>query len=140
MLAIVTSLQYRSRLGLPTILHKIRGHTHILGKDLAYVATKRVITTFKDISEHQKVTVTIGKYADRPEFRVMYTDKPPTPPITLGYCFLEPISNNPYRTGTNWTRITPNDKKPLFPRTISTQKPLILDNRMLFLQISSRNP
>jgi ribonuclease HI len=80
---IVSSIQYRIRLSLPTILHRIRGHTNIRGNDLEDAAAKRVVRAFKDIREHQKVTVTIGKYAERPEFRVMYTDKPPTPSITL---------------------------------------------------------
>jgi ribonuclease HI len=66
--AIVKSLQYRIRLGLATILHKIRGHTQINGNDLADAAAKRVVTAFEDIPEHQKLTVTIGKYAERPEF------------------------------------------------------------------------
>jgi hypothetical protein len=67
--AIVTSLQYRIRLGLPTILRKIRRHTNIRGNDLIDAAAKRVVTYFESIPEHQKVTVTIGKYAERPEFR-----------------------------------------------------------------------
>ncbi len=78
--AIVNSLQYKIRLGLPIILHKIRGHTNINGNDLTDGVAKRVVTSFQGILEHQKVTVTIGKYAERPEFLVMYTDKPPTPP------------------------------------------------------------
>jgi ribonuclease HI len=78
--AIVNSLQYMIRLGLLIILHKIRGHININGNDLADAAAKRVVTSFEDIPEHQKVTVTIRKYAERPEFWVMYTDKPPTPP------------------------------------------------------------
>jgi hypothetical protein len=53
------------------------------GNDLADAAAKRVLISFEDIPEHQKVTVTIGKYAERPEFWVMHTDKPPTPPISL---------------------------------------------------------
>jgi hypothetical protein len=81
--AIVTSLEYMIRLGLPTIPYKIRGHTNIKGNDLANAAAKRAITSFEDIPEHQKVTVTIGKYAERPEFRVLHTDKPLTPPISL---------------------------------------------------------
>ena len=52
------------RLGLPTILHKIRGHTNIKGNDLAYEAAKRVVTAFGDIPKHQKVTVIIGKHAE----------------------------------------------------------------------------
>ena len=47
------------------------------GNDLADFATKQVVTSFEDIPEHQKVMVTIGKHAKRPEFRVVYTDKPP---------------------------------------------------------------
>ncbi len=61
---IVNSLQYRIKLGLPTILRKIRGHTNIKGNDLVDAAAKRVVTTFEDIPAHQKVTVTIGKYAE----------------------------------------------------------------------------
>jgi hypothetical protein len=38
--AIVTSLQYMIKLGLPKILHKIRRHTNITGNDLAYAAAK----------------------------------------------------------------------------------------------------
>jgi hypothetical protein len=81
--AVVNSLQCRIRLGLPTTLHKIRGHTNIKGNDLANVAAKRVVTSFEDIPENPKVTVTIGKYAERWEFWVMCTDKPPTPHISL---------------------------------------------------------
>ena len=42
--AIVDLLQYRISLGLPTTLHKIRGHTEINGNDLAGAAAKRVVT------------------------------------------------------------------------------------------------
>jgi hypothetical protein len=66
--AIVTSLQYRISPGLPTMLRKIRGHKNIRGIDLADAATKRVVTSFEDILEHQKVTVTTGKHDERPEF------------------------------------------------------------------------
>jgi ribonuclease HI len=82
-IAIVNLLQYRIGLGLPTKLHKIRGHTEINGNDLADAAAKRVVTEFEKIPEHQKLTVTIGKHAERPEFWVMYTNKPPTPHISL---------------------------------------------------------
>ena len=70
--AVVNLLQYRISLGLPTILHKIRGHTKINGNDLADAAANRVVTSFEDIPKHQKLTVTIGKYAERPKFWVMY--------------------------------------------------------------------
>ena len=69
--AIVISLQYRIKLDPPTILHKIRGHTNIRGIDLVDTATKRVVTSFEGISGHKKVTVTIGKHAERSEFWVM---------------------------------------------------------------------
>ncbi len=67
----VTSLQYRINLGLPTILHKIRGHANIRGNNLVDTADKRVVTSFEHIPGHQNVTVTIGKHAERPEFWVM---------------------------------------------------------------------
>jgi hypothetical protein len=41
--AIVDFLLYRAKLGLPTILHKIRGYTDIRGNDLADAAAKRVV-------------------------------------------------------------------------------------------------
>ena len=63
--AIVNSLQYMIRLGLATILHKIRGHININGNDLANASAKRVVASFEDIPEHQKLTVTIDKYAER---------------------------------------------------------------------------
>ncbi len=70
--------------GLSTILHEIRGQTNIRGNNLADAAAKRIVTSFEDIPEHQKVTVAIGKHAERPElFWVIYTGKPPTPPIPL---------------------------------------------------------
>ena len=71
------------RLGLPPRLQKIRGHTNIKGNDLADEATKRVVTAFGDIPQHQKLPVTIGKHAERPDFWVMYTYKPLTPPVYL---------------------------------------------------------
>jgi ribonuclease HI len=64
--AIVNSLQDRIRLGLATILHKIRGHPNINGNDLADASARRVVASFENIPEHQKVTVTIDKYAERP--------------------------------------------------------------------------
>jgi hypothetical protein len=76
-------MQYRIRLGLPIILHKVRGHTNIRGIDLADAAAKRVVTSFEDIPEPQKATVTIGKHAEQLEFWVMHTEKPPTSPISL---------------------------------------------------------
>ena len=81
--AIVDSLLYRSELGLTTILHKIRGHTNIKGNDLADVAAKRVVAAWDDIPDHQKLTITIGRQAERPPFWVMYTKAPLTPPIHL---------------------------------------------------------
>ena len=80
--SIVTSLQYMISLGLPATLHKIRGRTNIRGKDLADDAAKRAGISFEDIPAHEKVTVNIGYHAERPEFWVMYTGKPPTPPST----------------------------------------------------------
>ena len=59
--AIVDILLYRAGLGLPTVLHKTRGHTNIRGNDLADAAAKRVVTAWDDISEHLKLTVTIGR-------------------------------------------------------------------------------
>jgi hypothetical protein len=80
---IFTLLQYRMNRNLPTVLHKIRSHTNIRGNDLVDAAAKRVVSAFEDIPDHQKVTVTIGKHAERPNYWVMYTNKPPTPPISL---------------------------------------------------------
>ncbi len=51
--AIVDSLLYRAELGLPTILHKIRGHTNIGGNDLADAAVKRVVANWDGIPENQ---------------------------------------------------------------------------------------
>ncbi len=56
--AIVEFLLYRSKLGLPTTLHKIRGHTNIRGNDLADAAAKRVVSAWKDIPESEKITLT----------------------------------------------------------------------------------
>jgi hypothetical protein len=81
--AIVNTLHYRASLGLPTKLNKIRGHTNIRGNDLADAAAKLVVTSFEDIPEHQKLTITIGKQVERPPFWVMYTKNPTTPPISL---------------------------------------------------------
>jgi hypothetical protein len=65
-----------ANLGLSTKLHKIKGHTNIRGSDLANKAAKLVFTSFHDIPEHQKLTVTIGKLAERPPFLVMYANNP----------------------------------------------------------------
>jgi hypothetical protein len=81
--AIVNTLNYRASLGLPTTLNKIRGHTNIRGNDLANAATKLMVTSFENIPEHQKLTFTIGKQAERPPFWVMHTNNPTTPPILL---------------------------------------------------------
>ncbi len=42
-IAIVDYLLYKAELGLPTTLHKIRGHTNIRGNELPDVAAKRVV-------------------------------------------------------------------------------------------------
>ena len=46
-------------------------------------AGKLVATSFEDIPEHQNLTNTIGKQAERSPFWVMYTNNPTTPPISL---------------------------------------------------------
>jgi len=48
--AIVSTLRYLILLGISTILHKIRRHTHIRGNE---TTVKRVETSFEDISGHQ---------------------------------------------------------------------------------------
>ncbi len=50
--AIVTTLHYKANLGLPTILHKIKGHTHIGGNDLADTTVKCDVSSFEDIPEN----------------------------------------------------------------------------------------
>jgi len=60
--AIVTTLHYIGRLGLPTKLNNIRGNY------LADTAAKLVVTSFKDIPEHQKLTIAIGKQAKKQSF------------------------------------------------------------------------
>jgi hypothetical protein len=79
----IFQFHYIASLGLPTKLNKIRGHTKIRGNDLANAAAKLVVTSFEDIPEHQKLTINIGKQAERPPFWVMYTSNPTTPPIPL---------------------------------------------------------
>jgi ribonuclease HI len=79
--AIVDSLISRSELGLTTILHKIRGHTNIKGNELADVAAKKVVSNWDDIPEQQKLTVTIGRQAERPTYWIMYTKTPPHLPF-----------------------------------------------------------
>ncbi len=66
--AIVDSLLYRAELGLTTILHKVRGHTNIRSNNLVDVAAKKVVSNWDDIPEHQKLTVTIGRQAERPTY------------------------------------------------------------------------
>jgi hypothetical protein len=68
---------------IPTQLNKIRGHANIGGNDLADKAAKLAVISFEDIPEHQKLTVTIGKIAERPPFWAMYTHNPNIPPISL---------------------------------------------------------
>ncbi len=82
--AIADSLLNRAELEHTTILHKIRGHTNIRGNDLADVAAKRVVPNWDDISEHQKLTVTIDRQAKRPKYWIMYP--PHAPPIQLATC------------------------------------------------------
>jgi hypothetical protein len=81
--AIVDILLYRAKLGLPTALHKIRGHTNIRGNDRADVAAKRVVAAWDDIPEYQKLTVTIGRQAERPPYWVMYTKNSYAPQVQL---------------------------------------------------------
>ncbi len=50
--SILDTLLYRAGQGLPTVLHKIRGHTNIKGNDLADAAAKRVVAAWDDIPEH----------------------------------------------------------------------------------------
>ena len=81
--AIVHTLQYRVELALPTIIRKIRGNTNIQGYNLADAAAKKVISAFEDIPESHKLTITIGRQAERPPHWVMYNNNPLAPPIRL---------------------------------------------------------
>jgi hypothetical protein len=82
---IVNTLQYRAELAQPTIIRKIRGRTNIKGNDLADTTAKKIVTTFEDIPENLKLTITIGRQAERPPYWVMYTNNPSAPPIRLAF-------------------------------------------------------
>ena len=50
---------------------------------MADTAAKLDVTSFEEISTFKKITVTNGKQAERPPYRVMYANNPITPPIPL---------------------------------------------------------
>ena len=70
-------------MGLRTTLHKLRGHTHIRGNDLADATVKLAVTHFDTLPPPQTMRVDIGEIAPRPHHWVMYTFKPPPPTTAL---------------------------------------------------------
>ena len=60
------TIHYKANLVLPTKLQKIRRHANIKGNGLADKAAKMDVTSFEDIPEHQKLTITIENKRKNP--------------------------------------------------------------------------
>ena len=65
--------------GLSTTLHKIRGHTHIHGNDVADAAAKLAVTHYETLPPPQTRRFEIGEIVPREVHLVMYSVKPPLP-------------------------------------------------------------
>ena len=80
--SIIELLDTKKSLGFRTTLHKIRGHTHIRGNDLADAAAKMAVRSFDNLPPAQTTRVDVGKIAPRPNHWAMYTVMTPTLTIT----------------------------------------------------------
>ena len=65
--------------GKSATLHKIRAHTNIWGSDLADAAAKLAVTHYDTLPPTQTRRVETGEIAPGPNYRVMFTAKPPPP-------------------------------------------------------------
>ncbi len=85
-------------MGLRTTLHKLRGHTHIRGNDLADAAAKLAVTHFDTLPPSETMRVDIGEIAPRHHHWVMYTVKPPPPTTALSMGTTCATLRRPWRT------------------------------------------